>query len=229
MAQALKPLQGAVRTSPGSNDFNLLNFLLGWLIHFLVSVIGGTLRLRIEDPSGLFTNSPKHPFLLAFWHNRLFLVPYIYRKYCPNRPMAALISASEDGDKLEQVLVRFNLVCVRGSTSRRGPQALRELTRLSRQGYDSGFTPDGPRGPKYCVQPGVISLAQLTQNPIAPLSCVLSRKITLNSWDNFTIPLPFSRCTVRLGQPIYVPAEADDAARENKRLELERVLQTLSE
>ena len=203
--------------------------MIGWLLHFLVSVVGGTLRWRIEDPAGLFTNPPNHPFLLAFWHNRLFLLPYIYRKYCPKRPMAALISASKDGDKLEQVLVRLNIVCVRGSTSRRGPQALREVMRLSRQGYDSGITPDGPRGPKCRVQPGVIGLAQLTQNPIAPCSYVLSRKITLKSWDNFMIPLPFARCIVRLGQPIYVPAEADDAVRENKRLELERVLQTLSE
>ena len=208
---------------------SVLYFLFGWLLHVLVSVIGGTLRWRMEDPAGLFTNPPNHPFLLAFWHNRLFLVPYIYRKYCPKRTMAALVSASKDGEKLEQVLTRFNMVCVRGSTSRRGPQAMREVTRLIRQGYDAGITPDGPRGPKYRVQPGVIGLAQLTQNPIAPLSCVLSRKITLKSWDNFMIPLPFSRCVVRLGQPIYVPAGSDDAVRENKRLELERVLQALSE
>ena len=212
-----------------STTTSLLHFLLGWLLHFLVSVLGGTLRWRMEDPAGLFTNPPNHPILIAFWHNRLSLMPYIYRQHCPKRPIAALISASEDGDKLAQVLRRFNMVCIRGSTSRRGPQALREVTRLIRQGHDSGITPDGPRGPKCRVQPGIISLAQLTQNPIAPVSYMLSRKITLTSWDNFMIPLPFSRCVVRLGQPIYVPAGADDAVRENKRLELERVLQTLSE
>jgi lysophospholipid acyltransferase (LPLAT)-like uncharacterized protein len=155
----------------------------------------------------------------------------MFHKYWKSRQRRAvvLVSASKDGDKLARVLVRFNFVCIRGSTSRRGREALRELARAVEDGYDVGITPDGPRGPRYKAQIGAVSLAQLTGASIVPVSYTLSRKIALNSWDGFMIPIPFARCHVRFGPPIFVPPETDDAFRENKRLELERVLQTLSE
>ena len=205
--------------------------MTGWLLRVLVSAIGSTLRWRMEDNPDVLDRTPDKPVIFAFWHNRLFLLPYMFQKYWKprQRRVAVLVSASKDGEKLARVLTRFNLLCVRGSTSRRGREALRELARAVRDGYDVGITPDGPRGPRYQVQIGAISLAQLTGSTIVPVSYVLSRKITLNSWDAFMIPLPFARCKIRFGSPISVPPGADDALRENKRLELERVLLTLSE
>ena len=205
--------------------------MTGWLLRVLVSVLGGTLRWRMDDTSGVLALTTGKPVIFAFWHNRLFLMPYMFRKYWKprQRRAAVLVSASKDGEKLARVLARFNLICVRGSTSRRGREALRKLARAVQDGCDVGITPDGPRGPRYRVQIGAVSLAQLTGASIVPVSYTLSRKIMLNSWDKFMIPLPFARCAVRLGAPISVPPEADDALRENKRLELERVLQTLSE
>jgi lysophospholipid acyltransferase (LPLAT)-like uncharacterized protein len=128
---------------------------------------------------------------------------------------------------LVRVLSKFDLVCVRGSTSRRGKEALLELTRYVQDGYDAGITPDGPRGPRYVVQPGVINLAQLTGAPIIPVSYTLSHKITFNSWDSFMVPLPFARCATRTGAPITVPRDADEPLREQKRLELENALNRL--
>jgi len=206
--------------------------MTGWLLRILVSLIGSTLRWRIEDPSGLLANTPQSPMIFAFWHNRVFLMPYLFRKHWSTRQrdrVAVLVSASKDGERLARVLSHFNLICVRGSSSRRGKEALRELTHLVQEGYDAGITPDGPRGPKYCVQDGVIRLAQLTQAPIMPVSYLLAHKITFNSWDNFMVPLPFSRATLRIGHPIIVPRDADEQQHENKRLELEKILQTLSE
>ena len=91
-----------------------------------------------------------------------------------------------------------------GLSSRRGPQALRELVTWAERGFDIAVTPDGPRGPRYRVQPGVISLSQLTGLPIVPVGYHLSSKVSANSWDRFQIPLPFARmdgqiwpCTVR--------------------------------
>jgi lysophospholipid acyltransferase (LPLAT)-like uncharacterized protein len=142
--------------------------------------------------------------------------------------VAVLVSASKDGEKLARVLSKFDLICVRGSSSRRGKEALREMTNLVNDGYDAGITPDGPRGPKYHCQDGVISLAQITQAPIIPVSYDVSRKITVNSWDNFMVPLPFARATLRIGAPMTVPADASDEQHEQKRLELENVLKSLS-
>ena len=205
--------------------------MTGWLLHILVTFIGSTLRWRVEDPAGLLVNTPQCPLIFAFWHNRIFLMPYLFRKHWSTRrrdKVAVLVSASKDGEKLARVLCKFALICVRGSSSRRGKEALRELTRLVEEGYDAGITPDGPRGPKYRVQDGVISLAQLTQAPIMPVSYTVAWKITFNSWDSFMVPLPFSRATLRIAPPLTVARDADEREREDKRLELERVLQVLS-
>jgi len=205
--------------------------MIGWLLRILVSVIGSTLRWRIDDAAGLLANTPQRSCIFAFWHNRIFLMPYLFRKHWTTRQhdkVAVLVSASKDGEKLARVLEKFDLICVRGSSSRRGKEALLELTRLVDEGYDVGITPDGPRGPRYRVQEGVISLAQLTQAPIIPVSYLVSWKIMVNSWDAFMIPLPFSSATFRIAPPLIVSREADESTRENKRLELENVLKSLS-
>ena len=209
----------------------ILHSALGWLLRILITAIGSTVRWRIDDASQLLANTPQRSCIFAFWHNRIFLMPYLFRKHWHTRQrdrVAVLVSASKDGEKLARVLSKFNLICVRGSSSRRGKEALRELARLVEEGYDVGITPDGPRGPKYHCEDGVISLSQITQAPIIPVSYDLAQKITVNSWDNFMIPLPFTRATLRIGAPMTVPADAGDAQREEKRLELENVLKSLS-
>jgi hypothetical protein len=113
---------------------------------------------------------------------------------------------------------------VRGSSSRRGPQALLELTSWLERGYNLAITPDGPRGPRYVVQPGVVALGQITGAPVIPISYRASRKFTLRSWDQFQIPLPFSRCEIILGKPICFPRDASDAEREVLRKQLEEAL-----
>ena len=110
----------------------------------------------------------------------------------PDSP--AIVSASRDGAFLTGILEYFKVQPVRGSSSRRGPQALLELTTWAERGYDLAITPDGPRGPRYVVQDGVISLAQLTGLPIVPVSYYVNWKIRVKSWDRFQIPLPFSLC-----------------------------------
>jgi lysophospholipid acyltransferase (LPLAT)-like uncharacterized protein len=144
------------------------------------------------------------------------------------RPQAWLPSASKDGAFLAAILQCFGVQPVRGSSSRRGPQALLELTSLAERGFDLAITPDGPREPRYVVQDGVMSLAQLTGLPIIPSAVYTGWKIEVHSWDRFQIPLPFSRCEIRLGKPFYVPREATDAEREILRQQLEATLRRLS-
>jgi lysophospholipid acyltransferase (LPLAT)-like uncharacterized protein len=122
--------------------------------------------------------------------------------------MAAIVSASKDGGFLTAILERFGVQPVRGSSSRRGPQAMRELITWAEQGWDLAITPDGPRGPRYKIQQGVMSLAQLTGRPILPAAYNLAWKITVKSWDRFQIPIPFSRCDAIIGKPVWVPREA---------------------
>ena len=139
-----------------------------------------------------------------------------------------MISASKDGGFLTAILDSFGAQAVRGSSSRRGPQALLELTTWAERRYDLAITPDGPRGPRYLAQEGVISLAQLTGLPILPVSCHTSWKLELNSWDRFQIPLPFTKCHIRVAPPIRVRREADDDQRELLRAQLQAALAELS-
>jgi len=214
---------------PAAVIVQVVNRLLAKLVRWAVFLIGATVRYRIEDPHGVLARLERGPTIVAFWHNRIFLLPYLYRKHWRPRQrmrVAALVSASKDGGQLTALLEEFGLVCVRGSSSRRGSRALRELVRWVQDGYDVAITPDGPRGPRYVAQPGAVSLAQLTELPILPVSYVLAHKITFQSWDRFMVPLPFTRCVVRIGQPIRVPP--GDAALAEKRQELEQALQALS-
>jgi len=204
-----------------------------WLVFLLVRVVSATLRYRWTDHSGYFDGSATGPAIYCVWHNRLALclVPYYgYAKHRNHTPgLAALVSASKDGAFLAAILECFGVQPVRGSSSRRGPQALIELTGWAERGYDLAITPDGPRGPCYVVQEGVMGLAQVTGLPIVPASYYLGWKLQARSWDRFQIPLPFSRCEMVIGKPVRVPREVSDAEREVLRQQLERTLKELSQ
>ena len=138
------------------------------------------------------------PAIFCIWHNRLALCMIAYFNYVKKRnrtPGWPRWSArARTADFSPAILERFGVQPVRGSSSRRGPQALLELTTWAERGYDLAITPDGPRGPRYVVQEGVMALAQLTGLPIIPVSYHATWKIRVKSWDRFQIPLPFSRC-----------------------------------
>ena len=125
---------------------------------------------------------------------------------------------------MAQVLENFRVQPIRGSTSRRGPQALLELTKWVERGYDLAITPDGPRGPAYTVQNGVIALAQLTGRPIIPVSINVQTKKTFRSWDRFQLPVPFCRAEVVFAQPIIVHREASERERDDLRSEVQNGL-----
>ena len=193
--------------------------ILAFIVERLVTT---TLRYQWRDASGLMQPPSARPVIFCLWHNRLALSMVVHRKY--PRKLAALISASKDGALLSAVLSKFGVLAVRGSSSRRGPQALLELTSQAERGNDLAITPDGPRGPRYVVQEGVISLAQVTGLSIVPVTWNATRKISVKSWDRFQIPLPFARCEMILNQPIVVPRGASEAEREDLRAQLERSL-----
>jgi lysophospholipid acyltransferase (LPLAT)-like uncharacterized protein len=203
-----------------------------WLIFALIRIVAATLRYQWTDRSGYFAGGPSGPAIYCVWHNRLALCMIMYfdyaRKHNQTPGMAAMVSASKDGGFLASILECFGVQPVRGSSSRRGPQALLELTGWAERGYDLAITPDGPRGPRYVVQDGIMALAQVTGLPIIPASCYLGWKIQVKSWDRFQIPLPFSRCEVILGPPVHVPRQVSDAEREALRQQLERTLKEIS-
>ena len=200
------------------------------ILHGLLRTLNLTIRWRRTDAPGVPIAEGNAIFCL--WHNRLALSLILYERYVRTDPssrrLAALVSASKDGGFLAETLRRFGVQAVRGSSSRRGAQALLELTSWAEQGCDLAITPDGPRGPAYRVHEGVVVLAQLTGLPIIPVGVHLSRKISLKSWDRFQIPLPFSRCDVQFAEPVTVPREIPEEARNNFCLEVEQRLNAIN-
>jgi lysophospholipid acyltransferase (LPLAT)-like uncharacterized protein len=206
--------------------------LAATLITFFIRCVTATIRFRSDDRPGYFRAEPPKT-IFAVWHNRLALSAAMYQRHVrvfnSQRRMAAMVSASRDGGMLAQILENFGIEPVRGSSSRRGAQALIEMTSCAERGLDLAITPDGPRGPRYEVQDGVIATAQLTGLPILPVSYHLNWKIRLKSWDGFQIPLPFARCYVVFGHPIAVPREITDEERESLRKQLEQTLREISQ
>ena len=214
---------------------------LGAVIVFLaLRGVLATVRYRLGNHSDYFgpqtkreaQENPTRQVIYCLWHNRLASCIRAYNRFgrprSPAASIAALVSASKDGALLAAILECFKLQPVRGSSSRRGSQAVLELTSWAAQGYDLAITPDGPRGPCYQLQDGILALAQITGLPILPVSFNLTWKIRLKSWDRFQIPLPFARCEVLVGEVIRVPRDVTDAQRAELRQELQRRLAAIT-
>ncbi|MGA7901373.1 MAG: lysophospholipid acyltransferase family protein [Terrimicrobiaceae bacterium] len=201
----------------------------------LLAIIGSTilrllfltLRLDFEDRTGFTKNILKSPVIMCFWHNRILGITLAFLRHYPGKSrkgVNVLTSASRDGEILAQLVGQFGMDAVRGSSSRRGSRALRELIDLIENGGDIAITPDGPRGPRYSLGPGAISLAQLTTAPIAPVHAKFTRCLRMKTWDGFIIPLPFSKVSVTVDDPIHVPRELNDEEFEAARSRVENLL-----
>ncbi len=171
-----------------------------------------TVRLRHHGDAELRGQELRgEPFILAFWHRHLLLMPYSYR----GRRISVLVSQSRDGELIARTVARLGIDASRGSSSRGGAVGLRSLLRKAGEGYDIAFTPDGPRGPVGVVQSGVILAAAATGLPVWPVALAATRCRRLRSWDRFVVPLPLSTVHFVYGAPLRVerrgdPAEAAD-------------------
>jgi lysophospholipid acyltransferase (LPLAT)-like uncharacterized protein len=143
-------------------------------------------------------------YIYAFWHEDMLLLAYHYAR--PD--MCVLISQHADGQLIADVCRYLGFRTVRGSTTRGGTSAMRQLFRLSSQRH-IGITPDGPRGPRRKVQQGLVYLAAHTGSPIVPVGVGYSKAWRVRSWDRFAVPMPWSRGVCVTGEPIEVPAYAD--------------------
>lgn len=140
---------------------------------WLIQLLGRTLRIRKigEEPVRELYGQGQS-IIFTFWHGRQLMMPLVYR----GKRAYILISQHRDGELIHRIVSRFGFRSVRGSTTRGGSLALRRLIRLGRGGADLVVTPDGPKGPRWKVQEGVIQLAKLTGLPIVPVTFACSKK-----------------------------------------------------
>jgi lysophospholipid acyltransferase (LPLAT)-like uncharacterized protein len=160
----------------------------------------------------------EEPVIIAFWHNRLFLMPYCWPS---PQPFHMLISAHADGRLIAKTVAWHGISTVTGSSSKGGADALRALLKRLKENESVGITPDGPRGPRMRAGDGATALARLSGAVIVPAAAATSRRKVLNTWDRLIVPLPFSRGARVWGAPIRVPANGadDDMAEFTRHLE----------
>jgi len=176
--------------------------LLVWLITNLG--LGIVKLLSISWRCRRLNSLPTEKAIFAFWHRNILPLMYFHR----NKNYVVIVSKSQDGDLIADVCEKLGYLTARGSTSRGGSSALRNMIAQSRK-YSLAFTPDGPKGPACKIKEGIVYLAKLTGLPIVLISARVGHEIVFNSWDRFRLPLPFSRIEVIYDTPQYIAKDAD--------------------
>lgn len=195
-------------------------WLAGTVGRWLIDALMATVRFNVDGGEEYRELAAAgQPVIFAVWHGRLLPLTYFHR----HRNITAIISRSEDGEYIARVVEGWGYRTVRGSTSRGGSGALRSLVKAARAGESLAITPDGPRGPRQRLQPGVITAAQLTGLPIIPIACGASRAWWPGGWDRFCVPKPFARVRVMYGATRRVARDAseEDLRQHARELELE--------
>jgi len=200
-------------------------WLVGWLGKGLVDLLCGTIRISVVDFEKARAEIESRRFILAFWHSRIAVISYLYQGWGG----AILVSSSKDGEIMAQILQRQGHETIRGSTSRYAVRALARLIRALKEESRPGVVvPDGPRGPRFKVQPGIITLAQKTGYCIVPVSYSAKKIKVFQSWDRFIFPYPFTEGHVIFGRPMSTPSTLAAEEQEVYRMRLEEELNRIT-
>lgn len=190
----------------------------------LLYIINKTLRYKVVGYENYEAAMKRDKgVIFAFWHNGIFMATYYWRK----KGIVVLTSQNFDGEYTSRIIKRYGYVPVRGSSSRDALKGLIDMKRQLEEGRSIAFTVDGPKGPRYKVQPGAVWVAMRTGKPILPFIVLAKNKIELNSWDGFQIPYPFSTIWLIIGEPLYFEDNNDKQEIETARLTLEDNLMKL--
>jgi len=165
------------------------------------------------------------PFILAFWHGRLLMMPISVKR---KTPVNVMISHHGDGEIIARTIKHWGQESIRGSATKGAQAAIKQMLKALKRGEVAVITPDGPRGPRMRAQEGVVRLAAMSALPVFPVSYSTTRGKLLGSWDRFFVAAPFSRGVVTWGDAIHVPRRDEDGAFERARLQIEDSLTTIT-
>jgi len=207
--------------------------LLKPIVKLLFSVIWSTCRVvRIEGEENVEqVSGAQKPFIPCYWHQHHFYCTWYMRQLIKRGlKIGFLISPSVDGEIPAQLAKEWGGVVIRGSTTRTGAAAMRDMYNVVvKQGISPVSTSDGPTGPIHVFKIGDILLSQFTQAPLLPLSYAANRAWYLKSWDRFIIPKPFARIVITIGAPLSVPKGLMAEDLEPFRQQMETSLRELTE
>ncbi len=203
--------------------------LVAYVTYLVLTGIGLTLRWDTTgegtaDPADKRGEVPEGtPIIYTFWHNRILGATLFFQR----RGIVVMTSQSFDGEIIARVIQLFGYGASRGSATRGSIQALKQMARCVRDGHDTAFTIDGPKGPKYEAKPGAVMLARLSGAAILPMCVTTEKYWEFKSWDRFRVPKPFSRARIAYGRPIVVTRQATETEMAAQQAELQAALDTL--
>ena len=184
-----------------------------------------TCKLEIEGLDQFCQIAHSQKCILMLWHNRLALAPFILHRFAPEFIFAALISASRDGDMLTTVVQSYKKGRVIKVPHQARYQALRELIKaIEAQEQIVIITPDGPRGPRYELKPGVAIAALETGASVIALNWETEQFWELKTWDRLRIPKPFAKIKITFQEPIQFDHQAQICSLEGAKALLRKAL-----
>jgi len=195
----------------------------------LVRASLGTSRSSLEgDREGKALLQSEAPVVFALWHCHILGCIYLGTIYCRAKPaIVNMASPSRDGQFIGDLGRELGYRVCLGSRSKGGFKALQHLVGEISQGHTVTLAADGSRGPLHVAQKGVLYLARETARPILPVAAASSRRITLNTWDRFEVPLPFGHTVFLVDAPLWIDSQDRGAALEKQRQTLETRLNHL--
>ncbi len=168
-----------------------------WPLAALVRLWGRSLRFEVAPEDLRNVTKRDEPVAFIVWHNRLFIVAEVFRRFRHGRPIYSLVSASRDGAWLDAFFSQVGMRTVRGSSHNLGREAVGALIAKLHEGADIGVTPDGPRGPCYEFKPGALVVTRRAGVPALLVGGEFNSARRLGSWDRFYLPRPFSSVRIR--------------------------------
>jgi lysophospholipid acyltransferase (LPLAT)-like uncharacterized protein len=201
----------------------LLASKLAWL---LILLFGKTGRITARNRK-VWDRLVKsgQPMIALLWHGKMLLPMYWHR----HENLSVMISEHQDGELIAQNVKRLGYRTVRGSSTRGGSKAFRQMLKQLKNGDICVILPDGPRGPRQYVKLGAILLAQITDAYILPITFSAGRPVTLKTWDRFTFWWPFSKLCIVYGEPLQIPRRLNEQELEEYRLMVEKQMFMLQE
>ncbi len=201
-------------------------YLVSKLAWLFVLALGKTARLEIKNIKYWHqARYSERATLISVWHGHMLMPIYVHR----NQSIYAMVSEHDDGEMIAQTIMRLGYRTIRGSSTRGGYKAFRDMLKVLKKGKNCTVLPDGPNGPRYEFKLGSILLAQRSQALILPLTFSAKRKIVINSWDRFTFWWPFSKVYCVYGKPITIPRNISAADLESYRKHVEERMQELQQ
>ena len=196
----------------GTKNSPLLVKAAPYIYKYLMLIITSTCRLKVHGKEHIDAiHKENKSWIYSIWHNNVLISPWALRK----QNVTVMVSESKDGEIISRSVHLFGNTTVRGSTSRGSAKATRQALKTLKRNNPVAITPDGPRGPKYELQEGVLFLAALSKAAIIPFHSECSKQWEFNSWDKLKLPKPFSTIHLCFGPSINIDRETLDSNIDN--------------